>query len=545
MQFEWQWQNSQKSRVTEKRKSLEIGKNRNQGYKLSLKVLHSLLESKLWNKLNLTVHFLDNDKMTIFRNFFISGNTIKLPKTVLNSHEEFEKIQENENKDPIDRSVKNFPCIICRRVFFPVPSLESGSRVCIDICTDGTYGSRGDKEKEKEKEKGGHHPSMISEGFMHGDGGVDEENEGGISDTRNRMWFCPTNKCGGACHIYCLATAGERIIINDERDHVVVGGQGRDREGHRAFSISEEGNEEEQIWGGILHDLAGKETRNIDTRKNRMGMDEIQDHGRIVESTKRSEGHSVVRRESMIPSWGVCRKCGEKFEWVKIISDVCITHEEDKQRLKKKQGKRSNKDRNNKSAAVQPPCDKAGSYNDSDKDVDVDRENDDDNGRNNSNNDDDSNDDDDFRFDSTGRLHGKRNRECDDSGNEHFSNARRGEEGLNSFNCRIKSGTGKEGKARSKGDEDKDVGIGRIVINLDSDSDDDMDADEGEILFIGDASDEEDEGNYEDEKEESGNKKAPKPYKDYYDDDYLDTDDDDDDDDIFLVKPRAPFRSKR
>lgn len=68
LQFEWQWQNSQKSRVTKKRKSIE--KNKRGGFKVSLKVLHSLLRTPLWEKLNLKVHFLDNEKKKIFEKFF-------------------------------------------------------------------------------------------------------------------------------------------------------------------------------------------------------------------------------------------------------------------------------------------------------------------------------------------------------------------------------------------------------------------------------------------------------------------------------------------
>jgi hypothetical protein len=68
LQFEWQWQNSQRSRVTKKRKSIE--KNKKGGFKVSLKVLHSLLRTPLWEKLNLKVHFLDNEKKKIFEKFF-------------------------------------------------------------------------------------------------------------------------------------------------------------------------------------------------------------------------------------------------------------------------------------------------------------------------------------------------------------------------------------------------------------------------------------------------------------------------------------------
>ena len=110
LQFEWQWQNSQKSRVTKKRKSIE--KNKKGGYKVSLKVLHSLMETTLWKQLNLHVHFLDENKMKIFRTFFapVNGDSNRIdssygdnsfteyPVTTLNTISDFETMHEYKNK---------------------------------------------------------------------------------------------------------------------------------------------------------------------------------------------------------------------------------------------------------------------------------------------------------------------------------------------------------------------------------------------------------------------------------------------------------------
>ena len=505
---------------------------------------------------------------------------------VLNSHEEFETLQENKNTDPIDCLKKNIPCIICKQVLFPVHSVESGSTVCIDICTSSTFGSRGDRKNE---EKEGPHRGMIGKSYTQGDGERERGDEERTSDTRNRMWFCPTSKCGGASHIYCLATAGDRTNINGEKDPKQEEVRGRDGgDGGRG-----------KRGGGMLNNVTGKEAMDIEIRENRIGRNEIENYGGIIESTNSGEIHPVVRRESMVPSWGVCRKCGGRAEWVKIISDVCIKRKEEKQKQQgKKQGKKSNKDSNNKSVAVHSLCDKPDSNEDSDSDVEVDRENDDysrnnnndnnnnhrNNGKNNYGDDD---DDDDFRFDDKGIHNGKRSRENDDSDGDHFSNTRRSDEWLNSFNYENKRWTETEVKAKRMVDRDKSVGKGRMVINIDSDSDDD--ADEGDILFIGDSSEgeeEEEEGADYKEMKEKGNKNENKNCKtskndfcgndqfniddgrnNYYnsnntnnnikyynnhdnnsnddDNNSNDDDDDDDDDDIFLVNPNASFRSKR
>ena len=103
LQFEWQWQNADKSRVMKKRKSVERSKRR--GYQVSLKVLHSLLDSQLWIRLHLRVHFLDKEIMRVFSSYFAcddSGNSMEgigngdsKSNAELNTPAEFEAIHEN------------------------------------------------------------------------------------------------------------------------------------------------------------------------------------------------------------------------------------------------------------------------------------------------------------------------------------------------------------------------------------------------------------------------------------------------------------------
>ena len=105
LQFEWQWQNADKSRVMKKRKSVEKSKRR--GYQVSLKVLHSLLDSQLWKHLNLKVHFLDKEMMRIFSSHFVRGNsgdTIEgtaseytKANAELNTPADFDSIHENRD----------------------------------------------------------------------------------------------------------------------------------------------------------------------------------------------------------------------------------------------------------------------------------------------------------------------------------------------------------------------------------------------------------------------------------------------------------------
>lgn len=42
---------------------------------MSLEVLHSLLDSQLWKRLNLKVHFLDKEMMRIFSSHFARGDS--------------------------------------------------------------------------------------------------------------------------------------------------------------------------------------------------------------------------------------------------------------------------------------------------------------------------------------------------------------------------------------------------------------------------------------------------------------------------------------
>ena len=133
LQFEWQWQNSQKSRVTKKRKSIENNKTKIKGYKLCLKVLHSLLVTDLWKQIKLVVSFLDSDKMKLFESFFSSDNceinehgngtkdgngiNFKIPKIILITQEEYGAM--HEFKISAECSAENVPCLICKNILFP------------------------------------------------------------------------------------------------------------------------------------------------------------------------------------------------------------------------------------------------------------------------------------------------------------------------------------------------------------------------------------------------------------------------------------------
>ena len=72
---------------------------------MSLKVLHSLLDSQLWKRLGLRVHFLDKDVMRMFSAHFTNGGTGSAaegagqgptePNAVLNTPAEFDALHEN------------------------------------------------------------------------------------------------------------------------------------------------------------------------------------------------------------------------------------------------------------------------------------------------------------------------------------------------------------------------------------------------------------------------------------------------------------------
>lgn len=81
---------------------------------MSLKVLHSLMETSLWKQLNLHVHFLEESKMKTFRTFFTRANENGegsgidnshsdnnhpgYPVTTLNTIRDFETLHELKNK---------------------------------------------------------------------------------------------------------------------------------------------------------------------------------------------------------------------------------------------------------------------------------------------------------------------------------------------------------------------------------------------------------------------------------------------------------------
>ena len=74
---------------------------------MSLKVLHSLLDSQLWKRLGLRVHFLDKDVMRVFSAHFTSGGAGSSAEgaghgsteanAVLNTPAEFDALHENRD----------------------------------------------------------------------------------------------------------------------------------------------------------------------------------------------------------------------------------------------------------------------------------------------------------------------------------------------------------------------------------------------------------------------------------------------------------------
>ena len=531
LQFEWQWQNSQKSRVTEKRKSLQIGKHQNQGYKLSLKVLHSLLESQLWRKLNLIVHFLENEKMTFFQKLFTSENRIKTPKIVMNTNEDFEIM--HEKKNGVEHSAENIPCIICERVMFSVSSAEGISHNVIAVSRNGGKGGDGpcverdkgennrtsekeDKERgKKEDGRGRKRKGTCNENVkIDKDGGDGEVSDEGMIDARNRMWYCPHNKCRAASHIYCLATVGERPGI---------GLGGREGRGNVEGGVGEGRTVTDAVDLGDVMALNGRRR------------DRVEEIGGQKVNPHRDEIYPTIGESSLIPARGKCRKCGEHTEWVDIITAVCVKQrvegQKQKQTLTQKKVQKKTK---NDSLTVQSLC----------EDSNIDRVRDRD--RETYDNDNGSIDDGDGIGDEVRRRDSdKKRRKGYDSEEEYFTFTQRDEERVKAYCSRGKCEENKDGRKKGTRDKEKE----KVVISIDSDSDDG--ADEGEILFVGYSSEEE-------EEEQAGNREKNKGsrndnndgvnscYLDYHDDDHhIDDDDDDDDDDIFMLHSSSNRRPNK
>lgn len=121
LQFEWQWQNPKKSRIIKNRQSI-LNTKTVRGYRMSLKVLNSLVETALWKRLNLVIHFIDPQILLFFQSLSINSKTPdnqQLKKCVLNSHAELDvmhKTLDNVNEDEGMKSDSNNPvCCICKK----------------------------------------------------------------------------------------------------------------------------------------------------------------------------------------------------------------------------------------------------------------------------------------------------------------------------------------------------------------------------------------------------------------------------------------------
>jgi hypothetical protein len=121
LQFEWQWQNPKKSRIIKNRQSI-LNTKTVRGYRMSLKVLNSLLETALWKRLNLVIHFIDPQILSFFQSLSINSKTPgnqQLKKCVLNSHAELDVMHkplgDATEDDDMESDLINLVCCICKK----------------------------------------------------------------------------------------------------------------------------------------------------------------------------------------------------------------------------------------------------------------------------------------------------------------------------------------------------------------------------------------------------------------------------------------------
>ena len=97
---------------------------------MSLKVLHSLLDSQLWKRLNLKAHFLDKEMMRIFSAHFARGdsggttegqaNECTKANAELNTPADFDAIHENTDVGDRGQSVHIHMEMLLLLLIYPV-----------------------------------------------------------------------------------------------------------------------------------------------------------------------------------------------------------------------------------------------------------------------------------------------------------------------------------------------------------------------------------------------------------------------------------------
>lgn len=89
---------------------------------MSLKVLNSLLETALWKRLNLVIHFIDPQILLFFQSLSINSKTPdnqQLKKCVLNCHAELDvmhkPLDDVTEEDDMESNLNNPVCFICKK----------------------------------------------------------------------------------------------------------------------------------------------------------------------------------------------------------------------------------------------------------------------------------------------------------------------------------------------------------------------------------------------------------------------------------------------
>ena len=145
-QFEWQWQHAKKVRILKEYQGKQRG-----GSPAMLGVLAALLSTPLWQRLNLVVHFLDNDKKMLFDKMLNHPST-----SVLTTNAEIDRMHLAAAQSSSHQT--DLPCQICQQVEVRMTSNSSSS------------------------------------------------SSGSSSVNARRMWCCPQSSClGYRAHLLCMS----------------------------------------------------------------------------------------------------------------------------------------------------------------------------------------------------------------------------------------------------------------------------------------------------------------------------------------------------
>ena len=346
LQFEWQWQNSQRSRIIKNKKSVE--KDRKGGYKVSLKVLHSLLRTPLWEKLNLKVHFLDNDKKKIFEKFFeeekndeeneVEGSdrggrdfsSIKV-NTQLNTASELEGMHLNRSDGTLYLVHDMFKliaifvwlsvsfCFIIHQCIFPAILSFNNIFICLLVSLNPPSLLEPFKAISNSGEC-----TICRSVLCVAAGPIERENGRESEQGREK------EKVGPSRHI--SNTQGSELILEGR-------GEGKGSEGSES-GLGVGRDPRDRMWvcprpgcgsGSHVYCMAVKHFKDQEQRRG--------EGGRCGKGEAERGGEQIAI--SLVPDRGVCCSCGESVLWIDVITAVCVEQRE----VEEENEKRSDKER--------------------------------------------------------------------------------------------------------------------------------------------------------------------------------------------------------